>query len=255
MTLRAAVLAILFMLALQPCMGQDDKGKVYDYAPEMPQFPGGLEGLKTFLHTQVKYPPEAEHNGIEGRPVVTFIVETDGSVSNVSVMRSANSLLDAEAVRVVKAMPRWTPGKKDGEAVRVHYTLPFTFRMGKSNSAANQGKAAGDSLGQGKSKIWGPPAEVTPTFPGGAQALKDYLSSQLKYPRKARKKHITGRVVTTFRVMEDGTISDVKVAKSVEKSLDAEAVRVVSGMPKWLPGKINGKCVPWKYTLPVTFKL
>lgn len=92
-----------------------------------------------------------------------------------------------------------------------------------------------------------------PSFPGGNEALKDYLSNNTQYPLEAKKKNIRGRVVVTFVVETDGSISDVKVAKSVEASLDNEAVRLVSSMPKWIPAKEGGKPIRQKWTLPVGF--
>ena len=97
--------------------------------------------------------------------------------------------------------------------------------------------------------------EKMPSFPGGAEALKEYLDESIVYPDAAKEARIIGRVVVVFIVDEKGNLSDVKVAKSVEPSLDAEAVRVVKSMPRWNPGMQNGKAVKVRYTLPVTFRL
>ena len=97
--------------------------------------------------------------------------------------------------------------------------------------------------------------EQMPTFPGGDAALMKYLSENVKYPALAIKAQEQGRVVVSFTVEKDGTISDVKVARSVTPSLDAEAVRVVKAMPKWTPGKQGGQLVRVRYNVPVSFKL
>ena len=97
--------------------------------------------------------------------------------------------------------------------------------------------------------------EKMPSFPGGAEALKEYLDESIVYPDAAKEARIIGRVVVVFIVDEKGNLSDVKVAKSVEPSLDAEAVRVVKSMPRWNPGIEKGKAVKVRYTLPVTFRL
>ncbi|MBQ8115041.1 MAG: energy transducer TonB [Prevotella sp.] len=97
--------------------------------------------------------------------------------------------------------------------------------------------------------------EKMPSFPGGYQALFDYLDKNIKYPAKAVKNKIQGRVIVQFTVDEKGRLSDIKVVKSVEPSLNAEAVRVVKSMPRWNPGMQNGKAVKVRYTLPVTFRL
>ena len=97
--------------------------------------------------------------------------------------------------------------------------------------------------------------EQMPTFPGGTVTLMKFLSENMKYPEQAEKERIQGRVICTFFVEKDGSISDITVAKSVHPQLDAEAVRVLSLMPKWIPGKWNGELTKVKYTFPVTFRL
>ena len=107
--------------------GQDDK--VFDVVESMPQFPGGDSALMQFLSSNIVYPPVAEENGIVGRVVCTFVVERNGSISDVCVVKSVDPSLDKEAVRVLKSMPNWIPGKQNGSPVRVKYTLPITFRL------------------------------------------------------------------------------------------------------------------------------
>ena len=115
-----------------------DTNKPYDVAEVMPQFPGGTGKLFEFLSMNVKYPVEAEKNDVQGRVIVTFVVEKDGEVSNAKVVKSVHPALDAEALRVINAMPKWTPGMQNGEAVRVKYTVPVTFRLqGKDSNIGN----------------------------------------------------------------------------------------------------------------------
>ena len=106
-----------------------EETKVFDVVEEMPQFPGGNSALMEYLGKNIKYPVVAEENGIQGRVVCTFVVERDGSITDVKVVRGVDSSLDKEAVRVVKSMPHWIPGKQNGSAVRVKYTLPVTFKL------------------------------------------------------------------------------------------------------------------------------
>ena len=103
--------------------------KIYDVVEEMPQFPGGPSALFEYLSTNIKYPVVAEENGVQGRVIATFIVERDGSITDVKVVKSVDPSLDKEAQRVVKSMPHWIPGKQNGSAVRVKYTVPVTFRL------------------------------------------------------------------------------------------------------------------------------
>lgn len=107
----------------------EDENKVFDVVEQPPSFPGGMAALQAYLRDNIKYPVVAAENGIEGRVIVQFVVGKDGSISNVVVARSADASLDKEAVRVVKAMPKWTPGKQNGTTVNVKYTCPVTFRL------------------------------------------------------------------------------------------------------------------------------
>ena len=95
----------------------------------MPSFPGGQAALFEWLSKNIKYPVVAEENGVQGRVIVTFVVERNGSITDVQVVKSVDPSLDKEAVRVVKAMPHWIPGKQNGSAVRVKFTVPVTFRL------------------------------------------------------------------------------------------------------------------------------
>ena len=103
--------------------------KVFDVVEEMPSFPGGNGALMSYLNSNTKYPVVAQENGVQGRVIISFVVERDGSISDVKVARSVDPSLDREAQRVVKSMPRWTPGKQNGQTVRVKYTVPVVFRL------------------------------------------------------------------------------------------------------------------------------
>jgi protein TonB len=113
----------------QPEPPKEEETKVFDVVEQMPSFPGGPSALMQYLSSNIKYPVVAEENGVQGRVVCTFVVERDGSVTDVQVARSIDTSLDKEAVRVLKKMPKWIPGKQNGSAVRVKYTVPVTFRL------------------------------------------------------------------------------------------------------------------------------
>lgn len=106
-----------------------NRNSVYDVVEQMPSFPGGISGLRTYLNQNIRYPAEAQEICVQGRVVVSFVVEKDGHISDVTVLRSVDPSLDKEAVRVVRNMPRWTPGKQGGEPVRVRYNVPVSFRL------------------------------------------------------------------------------------------------------------------------------
>ncbi len=103
--------------------------KVFEVVEQMPSFPGGDAALMQYLSSHVKYPVVAQENGVQGRVIVSFVVERDGSITDVRTARSVDPSLDKEAMRVVKSMPRWNPGKQNGQAVRVKFNVPVMFRL------------------------------------------------------------------------------------------------------------------------------
>lgn len=107
----------------------EEENKVFDIVEQQPLFPGGPAALMKYLSENTKYPVVALENGVQGRVTVQFVVEKDGSISDVHVLRGVDPSLDKEAVRVVKSMPRWTPGKQNGITVRVNYRVPVLFRL------------------------------------------------------------------------------------------------------------------------------
>ena len=115
--------------APEPPKQQVEENKVFDVVEQMPSFPGGMGALMSWLNQNIKYPVIAAENGVQGRVIVQFVVEKDGSITDVKVAKSVDPSLDKEASRVVSAMPKWTPGKQNGSAVRVKYTVPVTFKL------------------------------------------------------------------------------------------------------------------------------
>lgn len=118
---------------IQPGVGNvgDDvvEGQIFTVVEEQPSFPGGVPALFKYLAAEVKYPVIAQENGIQGRVVTSFVVDKEGNIKQVKVERGVDPALDAEALRVVKAMPKWIPAKQKGEAVAVRYILPVQFRL------------------------------------------------------------------------------------------------------------------------------
>ena len=115
--------------APEPPKQQVEENKVFDVVEQMPSFPGGMGALMSWLSQNIKYPVIAAENGVQGRVIVQFVVEKDGSITDVKVAKSVDPSLDKEATRVVSSMPKWTPGKQNGSAVRVKYTVPVTFKL------------------------------------------------------------------------------------------------------------------------------
>ncbi len=206
---------------------------------EPPTFPGGDSAMVAYLKHNLHYPPAEKEKGIQGKVFVGFVIEKDGVVSNVEVKRGIGEECDAEAVRVVKEMPNWDPGKQSGIVVRTAMVLPISF------------------------KIVAPPIDTTiyttvekmPTFPGGEFKMYEFLAMNIRYPQRARQDGYSGTVYVRFIVEPDGTITNIEVAKGVGGGCSEEAVRVVKMMPKWIPGEAFGKKVRVTYTLPVNFRL
>ena len=111
----------------EPEKPKEEDTKIFDVVEQMPSFPGG--NVMAWLSQNLKYPVIAAENGVQGRVVVQFVVEKDGSVTDVHAVKKVDPSLDKEAQRVVKSMPKWIPGKQNGSAVRVKYTLPVTFKL------------------------------------------------------------------------------------------------------------------------------
>jgi TonB family protein len=106
-----------------------DANEVMTVVEEMPEFPRGQEALMKYLSSKIKYPEEAMQDGIEGAVFISFVVEEDGRISNVKALRGLGGGLTEEAIRVIKGMPNWMPGKQAGKAVRVQYNLPIRFKL------------------------------------------------------------------------------------------------------------------------------
>ncbi|HOH74309.1 MAG TPA: energy transducer TonB [Paludibacteraceae bacterium] len=109
---------------------EPEENRIHVVVERMPEFPGGEAAMNQFINRTIRYPVIAQENGIQGRVVVQFVVNTDGKIVDVEVVRGVEESLDKEAIRVVKAMPPWNPGRQGGKNVRVKYTLPIRFRIG-----------------------------------------------------------------------------------------------------------------------------
>ena len=226
--------------------------QVFTVVEKMPEYPGGQKALLKYLASSVKYPESAMRNGIEGRVSCSFIVRKNGSITDAEVIRGVDPALNAEALRIINAMPEWSPGEQRGKAVNVKYTVPVSFRLANKHKASVSGTPVKgiDTSGRIFTVV-----ERMPEFPGGQYSLLRYLSQKIKYPVIAQENGIQGRVSCSFVIGADGALSDVKVIRGVDPSLDAEAVRVIKSMPKWKPGVQNNMAVAVKYTVPVTFRL
>ncbi len=243
---RLLLFVILFVeIAVATALGQN---QVYRSVEQMPQFPGGEAALMKYLDSHVQTPQTQER--IEGRVVLQFVVQSDGSIGEIKVVRSLHPDYDKEAVRVVKSLPKFTPGRQNGQAVAVWYTLPVTFKLKE-----NDGRHSYMNLpmfGTHRDTTIYRSVEQMPQFPGGEAALMKYIKAHLQTPQT--QEIIVGNVILQFVVQSDGSIGEVKVVRSLHPDYDKEAVRVIKSLPKFTPGRQNGQAVAVWYTLPVTFR-
>ncbi|WP_075559319.1 M56 family metallopeptidase [Parabacteroides timonensis] len=243
--------------------------QVFTVVEVMPEYPGGQGELLKYLAKSVKYPVIAQENGIQGRVTASFIVEKDGSIRDIEVIRGVDPSLDKEAVRVLSGMPNWIPGKQRGQDVAVKYTVPVTFRLQRADGTSSvpnddndnegimvvgYGSSNSDNQSSSSNQVF-TMVEKMPNFPGGQNALISFLSKTIQYPKEAQEKGIQGRVVCSFIVEKDGSLSDAAVIQGLDPELDKEALRVIGEMPKWTPGTQRGQAVRVKYTVPLTFRL
>ena len=215
--------------------------QVFTVVEKMPSFPGGDAELLKYIATNIKYPKESQDNGEQGRVICSFIVGRDGSVNNPEVLRGVTPLLNEEAVRVINTMPRWNPGMQRGKAVAEKYTVPITFRL---KSPVEEAKEETLTV-----------VDVMPQYPGGDRELLKFIAQSIKYPTDAQEAGVQGRVICSFVVDKKGNIVEPKIIRGIDPSLDAEALRVIGMMPRWTPGRQDGKAVRVLYTVPITFRL
>ncbi|BEG98540.1 M56 family metallopeptidase [Bacteroides sedimenti] len=246
---------------------RDGDTEVYTAVESMPRYPGGEIALLSYISRNLKYPTESKLKGVEGKVYVRFVVTKTGEISNARIMRSLDKDCDAEAIRVIMGMPRWEPGKQNGKVVNVYYVIPISFRLNSDKSATQgvegdfgSGMENGETnnknaTGEGSSSNVYTAVEQMPQFPGGETALMRYIFDNIKYPSSSHQNGVQGKVYTEVTISETGEVKNAKILRSLDPFCDAEALRVVNSLPKWIPGKQNGVNVPVKYVLPITFKL
>ena len=129
-SLKVALMMLVLLFSFTTSTAQTKKNDmVFDVVEVMPQYPGGQIAMLKYIMENIKYPEQAMKEGIQGRVTVSFIVEKDGSISNVKPVLSVHPLLNKEAVRVVESMPKWSPGKQNGKPVRVRFNVPVMFKL------------------------------------------------------------------------------------------------------------------------------
>ncbi|MCK9500621.1 MAG: M56 family metallopeptidase [Lascolabacillus sp.] len=219
--------------------------EIFVVVEQQPEYPGGQEAMMKFLSDSIVYPEEAKAKGIQGRVICNYVVMKDGSIDDVNVVRGVDPLLDAEAVRVLKSMPAWKPGKQRGQAVNVRYTLPLEFRL--DNKPLSEEKK--EELQRIKDSF------VEAEFPGGESAYFKYLTESIKYPVIAQENGIQGLVLARYRILSNGKVEFIDITNGADPLLGREVQRIIEGMPDWTPSRIDGKGTTSVATLTVQFRL
>lgn len=233
-----------------------DEDQPFLVAETMPLFQGGdLNTFRQWVQSQVAYPAAAIEKNIQGRVVVGFVIERDGSLSNINFMQSPDKSLSEEVRRVLESTPAgsWTPGKQKGEVVRVKFLIPVDFRM---QDASKELLPPPQPVTAGNRAVV--VAETMPTFnDGNINAFRAWVQSRVRYPEAALKNNVQGRVVATFIVEKDGSLSNVEILQTPDKILSDEARRVIATAPagSWKPGMEKGETVRVKYTMPIDFRI
>jgi len=233
-------------------LGEDD---VHVLVDEKPVFPGGDLAMRKHIARIVKYPNEAQKKGIEGKVLVTFVINKLGEVEKARVMRSVCPSIDKEAIRIVSTLPKWKPGKMNGSPVNVSYTIPLSFGLQNGQGMIVVGEAGKSqkSKKQYKGENVYVIVEQMAKFPGGHKKVQKYFNEKIS---KLDSKFKTGqRCFVTFIISKEGKIDNIRLVRGTGNAeIDAMAVQLVKEMPKWEPGKKDGKVVHTSYTVPITFK-
>ena len=195
-----------------------------------------------YMYHGITYPDEAIRRGVEGIVICECVIDERGSVGQVRVVRSVDPSLDWEASRVIAQMPRWTPGRHHGKEVACRYTLPVRFDLNSTQAGKPDGKGVYTN------------ADQMPEYPGGTSALMLFLAKTLRYPSLPEADRKIGRVVCKFVVQADGRVDNIQVVRSLGEAFDQEAVRALSKMARWKPGRNDDKPVPCYFTVPITFR-
>ena len=234
--------------------GETEDDQPFLIAETMPLFPmqeggnpgyGDLNTFRAWVQKNIKYPAEAFRNGEQGRVVLSFVVEKDGSVSNIQILQTPGKAFSEETRRVVAASPKWKPGEQRGEKVRVRYTLPVDFRI----TATAQDTKTSENKGSGEEPFL--VVDTPPQFNGGdIGEFRRWVQMNVKYPAEALGKNIYGKVLV---IEKDGSVGNAEIFKSPDKSLADEVLRVIGKSPKWTPGKQRGEAVRVKFGMPVDF--
>ncbi len=246
--------------------GSDTTNVVYEVVEIQPSPAGGMAGWNKYLSENLRYPPNAQLKGIEGTVIVAFVVNTDGTTTDIEILRSVGGGCDEEVIRIVQGSPKWTPGMQRGTPVRTRMRLPLRFMLGGTDTSRGSTEVSLNAVplsqatdGQDSSQegvaLFFDVVDTPPSPVGGLEAWSRHLSENLTYPTTARMKGIQGTVLVSFIVNTDGTIEEIELVQGIGGGCDEEAIRIIKSSPPWTPGMIKGKAVRTRMKIPLSFKL
>lgn len=236
------------------------EGKIIENPDIPPIYTGGPGEMNKFISGTLRYPSDAVERNVQGLVVYTFIVEKDGTLTNFDLIHRADSSLDKEALRILQSMPPWRPAKYKEQIVRSKSYVPMYFRLNKNAKAVGRNTTnSANTLGKTNPEIANSEVfsivDKMPQYPYGEKELAGFIAHQLRYPKEARQQGVEGRILCSFIVAADGSISNIEVVQGLHSQLDKEAIRVLSLMSKWIPGENNGEKVNVKCLLPIDFTI
>ena len=217
----------------------EDEQVMWGVPEQMPNFPGGETALMNYISEHLVYPQEAKDAGVEGRVFIGVVVMKDGSLACAKVLKGLGYGCDEAALEVFEGMPKWLPAMKRGKAICYPYVVPVFF--GPKQEIVEQELITR--------------VEQMPEYPGGFDALIDFVKANLVYPQEAIDAGIEGKVFVGFIVEKDGSISSIKLLRGIGHGCDEAAMEVVRKMPKWKPAMQRSKPVRIEYMFPVKFEL
>jgi TonB family protein len=245
--------------------GSDTTNVVYEVVEIQPSPAGGMAGWNKYLSENLRYPPNAQRKGIEGTVIVAFVVNTDGTTTDIQILRSVGGGCDEEVIRIVQGSPKWTPGMQRGTPVRTRMRLPLRFMLGGTDPSRDSTEVSLNAVplpptdGQDSTKensaIFFDLVDTPPSPVGGLAAWQRHLSENLTYPTSARMRGIQGTVLVSFIVNTDGTIEGIELVQGIGGGCDEEAIRIIKSSPSWTPGMIKGKAVRTRMKIPIGFRL
>lgn len=194
-----------------------------------PEFPGGIGEFYKFIGTNYKVPTSKDFLG--GKVYVNFIIEKDGNVSDIKILRDVGFGTGKEAIRVLELCPKWSPGRQNGKNVRCSYSLPIALQAYTFDIKE---------------------VDVAPNYKGGFEGVSKIISEKFVIPTS--KEFKGGEVLVTFTVEIDGSLSNIQIYKDLGFGAGEEAVRVLKDIKNWIPAKKNGNNVRCNFGMPIRLK-